>query len=249
VIGERILRPDGTWDELDHIDQQLRGCLFEITVVEQYVWDGIRRWMPGYNYHKERAKLEQRRRPAVGINKDLLKQGAELLLRGMGLSDEELQDSNFKDTPARVAKMYAELLTPQENNWQTFPAPSKGMIVLRKHTIFALCPHHLLPVELRAYVAYIPSERVLGLSKLARVVEQHLTLPIMQEELGDKVADSLMSRLQPQGVAVVLAGEHGCMRIRGVETTGDVVTSALRGLFLHAAQTRDEFYRIIGPIV
>lgn len=177
------------------------------------------------------------------INKKLLEQGALLLLRGMNV---DLKDSNFKDTPKRVAKMYAELLTPQVNNWATFPSPTKGMIILRNHTVFALCPHHLLPVELRAFIAYIPSKKVLGLSKLARVVEQHLTAPIMQEELGDKTADSLENQLTPQGVAVVLAGQHGCMRYRGIETSGDVVTSAMRGLFLHSQATREEFMRLIG---
>lgn len=177
------------------------------------------------------------------INKKLLEQGARLILRGM---DVDLDDSNFKDTPKRVARMYAQLLTPQRNNWATFPSPTTGMIVLRNHQVWALCPHHLLPVGLRAYVAYIPQKRVLGLSKLARVVEQQLTQPIMQEQLGDQTVESLVDALSPQGAAVVLAGEHGCMKIRGVESTGDVVTSALRGLFLHSQATRDEFYRLIG---
>lgn len=177
------------------------------------------------------------------INKKLLEQGALTILKGMGV---DLQDSNFRDTPKRVARMYAQLLTPQTNNWRTFPSPTNGMIVLRNHRTFALCPHHLLPVELRAYVAYIPKDRVLGLSKLARVVEQHLTKPIMQEELGELTANSLDEQLQPQGVAVVLAGQHGCMKYRGIETDGDVVHTALRGLFLHSQATRDEFYHLIG---
>lgn len=179
----------------------------------------------------------------MSINKKLLEAGALQILKGMGV---DLEDSNFKDTPQRVAKMYTQLLTPQKNNWQTFPSPTSGMIVLRNHTVFALCPHHLLPVELRAYVAYIPGDKVLGLSKLARVVEQHLTRPIMQEELGEIAADSLVEALAPQGVAVVLAGQHGCMRYRGIETTGDVVHSALRGLFIHSQSTREEFWHIVG---
>lgn len=177
------------------------------------------------------------------INQKLLEQGAALILKGMGV---DTTDENFKDTPKRVAKLYAEMLTPQQNNWTEFMSPTKGMIVLRGHKVFALCPHHLLPVELRAYVAYIPKKKVLGLSKLARVVEQHLTKPIMQEELGDKTADSLEEQLAPQGVAVVLAGMHGCMRFRGVETDGDVVTSTMRGLFLHSSAAREEFMQIVG---
>lgn len=177
------------------------------------------------------------------VDKKKMEAGVKLILQGMGV---DLEDSNFRDTPRRVAKLYEKMLSPNANNWTTFPSPTKGMIVLRGHKVYALCPHHLLPVELRAYVAYIPNERVLGLSKLARAVEQHLTKPIMQEELGDAVADTLEERLQPQGVAVVLAGEHGCMKYRGVLTDGDVATSHMRGLFLHAPQTRAEFEHLIG---
>lgn len=172
-----------------------------------------------------------------------MERGVALLLTGMGV---DLNDSNFKGTAKRVARLYKEMLTPHKNNWATFPSPSKGIICLRGHRVFAICPHHLMPVELRAYVAYIPKDKVLGLSKLARVVEQHLTKPIMQEELGDLVANSLEETLLCQGVAVVLAGTHGCMRFRGIETTGDVVTSALRGLFLHSEPARSEFFNLIG---
>lgn len=177
------------------------------------------------------------------MNDKKLEQGVRLILEGMGVS---LDDSNFRDTPKRVARMYRQLLTPQKNNWASFPSPTGGMIILRNHRVFALCPHHLLPVELRAYVAYIPGKKVLGLSKLARVVEQCLTRPIMQEELGDEAATRLEESLHPQGVAVILAGEHGCMRVRGVETSGDVVTSCMRGLFLHSDATRREFLGLIG---
>lgn len=173
----------------------------------------------------------------------LMRRGVALILEGMRV---DVKSSNFRDTPQRVARMYQELLTPQRNNWASFPSPTSGMIILRGHRVFALCPHHLLPVELRAYVAYIPKKRVLGLSKLARVVEQHLTQPIMQEELGDRTARSLDEQLSPQGVAVILAGQHGCLRIRGVETTGDVVTSSVLGLFRDSQATREEFLRLIG---
>lgn len=174
-----------------------------------------------------------------------MEKGVALILDGMGV---DRKDSNFLDTPTRVAKMYQQMLTPQVNNWTTFPSPSKGMIVLRGHRVFALCPHHLMPVELRAYVAYIPKERVLGLSKLCRVVEEHLREPIMQEDLARRVADTLFKHkeLSPEGVAIVLAGQHGCMRYRGVETDGDVVASEMRGLFLHSPSTREEFLSFIG---
>lgn len=174
-----------------------------------------------------------------------MESGIRLVLQGMGV---DLKDENFKDTPRRVARLYEEILTPNSNNWTSFSSKTKGMVVLRGHRVTALCPHHLMPVELRCYVGYVPKKRVLGLSKLARIVEEHLTRPIMQEELGDLVADSLFDAngLNAQGVAVVLTGKHGCMRYRGVETEGDVVTSTVRGLFMHSDATRDEFLRIIG---
>lgn len=186
--------------------------------------------------HRQQAAKER-------IDASMIQEGIELVLRGMGA---DLSDPNFEGTPERVARMYKEMLTPENNNWATFPSEVGGMIVLRAHRVFALCPHHLQVVDLRAYVGYIPKKKVLGLSKLARAVEEHLTLPILQEDLGNAVAKTLDTELDPQGVAVVLAGEHGCMRYRGVQTTGDVVTAAMRGLFLHSIATRDEFYNIIG---
>lgn len=175
--------------------------------------------------------------------KDLMSRGVEMILQGMGV---DITDEHFKDTPQRVAKMYKEMLTPPENNWTTFQSRSKGIVVLRNHRVIALCPHHLMPVEIKCYVAYLPDKRVLGLSKLARVVEQHLTKPIMQEELAFKVVESLEEALSPKGSAVVLAGVHGCMRFRGVESEGDVVTSELRGLFLHSDASQAELRTIIG---
>lgn len=172
-----------------------------------------------------------------------MERGVRLVLEGMGV---DLNDSNFEGTPGRVARLYKEMLTPNHNNWAEFPAPTSGIVVLRGHRVFALCPHHLMPVELRAYVAYIPNKKVLGLSKLARLVEQHLTKPLMQEELGNLAVDTLMERLEPQGAAVILAGQHGCMRYRGVMTDGDVVSSSLRGLFMHSQATREELMSLIG---
>lgn len=177
------------------------------------------------------------------MNLKQMERGVELILKGMGC---DLTESHFADTPRRVAKLYREMLTPSPNNWTQFPAVTTGMILLRGHKVFALCPHHLLPVELRAYVAYIPRKRVLGLSKLARAVHEQLTAPIVQEELCKKVADKLDDVLEPQGVAVILAGEHGCMKFRGVLSEGDVVISEMRGLFMHSQSSRDELMRLIG---
>lgn len=172
-------------------------------------------------------------------------QGVGLILDGIVGSKWD-QDPNFKDTPERVAKLFAELLTPQANSWAEFPATYGDMVILRGHNVVGLCPHHLLPVTMTAYVGYIPNKQVVGLSKLARVVEEQLTKPIMQEELTHAVAESLQKHLDPKAVGVVITGRHGCMNLRGVETTGDVVTSCMKGQFLLNPSARDEFFRIIG---
>lgn len=170
--------------------------------------------------------------------------GVRLLLRGMGV---DLKDPNFKGTPERVAKLYNEMLSPSKNNWATFPARRAGMVILRNHKVFGLCPHHLMPVELRCFIGYIPGRETLGISKLCRVAEEHLTMPVLQEDLGEQIAQKLNDTISPQGVAVVLAGIHGCMRFRGVETEGDIVTSGMRGLFMHSETTRLEFLTLIQP--
>lgn len=169
-------------------------------------------------------------------------QGVRLILEGMGV---DLTDPNYRETPKRVARMYASMLSPQKNNWKTFPAQRSDLVILRKHRVFALCPHHLLPVELTCYVGYIPNKRVLGLSKLARVIEEQLTAPILQEDLAHGIADALDRRVEPKGIGVVLIGVHGCMRFRGVESTGDISTSVVRGALLHEPSARAEFFQLL----
>jgi GTP cyclohydrolase I len=144
--------------------------------------------------------------------------------------------------------MYEELFTPRTNNFATFPERHDSMVILRGHLVHGVCPHHLLPVEMRVYVAYIPDREVLGLSKLARVAETPLTGPVLQEVYTDAVADLLLERTRAKGVGVVVVARHGCMQCRGVRTTADVVTSALRGQVLMNPSTRDEFLRLIGRV-
>lgn len=172
-----------------------------------------------------------------------MEKGVELILRGMGA---DLNDPNFTATPRRVARMFEELLTPEKNSWATFPARAADMVVLTGHKVTGLCPHHLQPVEITAHVGYIPNKLTVGLSKLARAVEDSLTRPIMQEELADEVADVLEKRLEPKGCGVILSGVHGCMRHRGVKTDGVVVTSVMRGVFLLNPTARMEFMQLVG---
>lgn len=175
------------------------------------------------------------------LNIARMEEGVRILLEGMGV---DTQDRNYAETPQRVARMYAELFTPRHNNFATFPEKHDSLIVLRGHQVHGVCPHHLVPVEMRVFVGYLPSKEVLGLSKLARVAESVLTGPVLQETYTDTVADLLLERTNARGVGVIVSGKHGCMRHRGVRSEADVVTSAMRGLFLSEPALRDEFLRI-----
>jgi GTP cyclohydrolase I len=177
------------------------------------------------------------------MNTKQMEQGVVMLLRGMGC---DLTDPNFKGTPARVAKMYQEMLTPTASNWSTFPAASSDLVLLRGHRVVGLCPHHLQPVEFVCHVGYIPNELTVGLSKLARVVEHQLVAPIMQEDLAHDVANALDEKLRPKGVGVVISGRHGCMAFRGVKSDGDVVVSVMKGVLLLNPTARGEFLQIVG---
>lgn len=177
------------------------------------------------------------------MNLKKIEAGTRLVLEGIGVN---LYDRNFKDTPRRVAKVYQEMFTPKRNNMRTFLERYDQMLILRNHEVHTLCPHHLLPVVMRVHVAYIPNGRVLGLSKLARAVESQLTQPIMQETLTQRVVQELHDRLSPKGVACIAIGTHGCMRHRGVRTGGDVVSSAVSGVFLTNPSTKEEFLRLLG---
>lgn len=178
------------------------------------------------------------------MNEKQISTGIRLVLIGMGVDPDS--DANFRGTPARVAKMYKELLSPKKNSWATFPASSSDLVILRRHRVIALCPHHLMPVDLQCSVGYIPRKTVVGISKLARAVEEHLTKPMLQEDLAHAVADSLVAHLEPRGVGVVLTGVHGCMRFRGVKSEGDIVVSAMRGELQLNPTARSEFFQVLG---
>jgi GTP cyclohydrolase I len=177
------------------------------------------------------------------MNIKQMERGVLLLLQGMGVNT---HDENFVDTPKRVAKMYAELLSPPKNTFRDFPCDHSSLVLLRDHRVFGLCPHHLLPFEMRAYLGYIPNRRVLGLSKLARLLEEHRTKPVLQEVFTDAVAKDLFTRTDAKGSGCVIAAKHGCMQCRGVRTTGDIVTSSMHGVLLLNSSARQEFMSLIG---
>lgn len=173
-----------------------------------------------------------------------IERGIRLVLEGLRVDP---KDRNYKDTPRRVAQMYAELFTPPKNNFKIFTEDHTNMIILRGHNVHGVCPHHLIPVAMRVSLAYVPNGRVLGLSKLARCVESQLTKPVLQETFTDAIVNDLYARVRPLGVACVVVGQHGCMQHRGVRTTGDIVTSAVRGVFSNQS-AKEEFLRILGRI-
>lgn len=158
-------------------------------------------------------------------------------------------DEHLADTPRRVATALADLLTPRAFQPTTFPNDEgyDELIVARDIPFHALCQHHLLPFSGVAHVAYLPGERIIGLSKLARVVELFARDLQVQERLTVQVADWLQDHLQPRGVGVVLEAEHLCMSLRGVQAVGSrTVTSALRGLLREDARTRAELFALAG---
>jgi GTP cyclohydrolase I len=156
---------------------------------------------------------------------------------------------HLAETPRRVARSYAELLAPRDFDLTTF-ANDEGydeLVLARGIPFQSLCQHHLLPFSGVAHVGYLPGQRLLGLSKLARVVELFARDLQVQERLTKQVADWLQEHLSPKGVGVVLEAEHQCMSLRGVRATGTkAVTSALHGLLRDDARSRQEFFALTG---
>jgi GTP cyclohydrolase IA len=155
-------------------------------------------------------------------------------------------------TPARVARMYAEVFAglevdPHTVPIVTFPEDHREMVVLRDIPFASFCEHHLLPFTGMAHIGYIPNGRIIGLSKLARLVETFARRPQVQERMTSDIADTLMDTLRPDGVAVLIEATHTCMTIRGVQKPGaTMVTSAVRGGFRSRPATRSEFFALVG---
>jgi GTP cyclohydrolase I len=161
----------------------------------------------------------------------------------------DLEDETLRETPRRIASLYAELLTPAPFDATTFPNDDgyDELVVARAIPFHSLCEHHLLPFVGVAHVGYIPGERIVGLSKLARVVDFFARSLQVQERLTTQVAGWLECELQPKGVGVVLEAEHLCMSLRGVQKQGaTTVTSALHGLVRDDPRTRQEFLALTG---
>jgi GTP cyclohydrolase I len=158
-------------------------------------------------------------------------------------------DESLRDTPRRVAAAYGEMLSPEPFEVTTFPNDGAydELVVVRDIPFHSLCEHHLLPFQGVAHVGYLPSERIVGISKLARVVDHFARDLQVQERLTAEVAGWLQRHLAPKGVGVVLEAEHLCMSIRGAAKPGArTMTSALHGLVRDDQRTRQEFLALAG---
>jgi GTP cyclohydrolase IA len=175
------------------------------------------------------------------IDHDAVQRAARDLLSALGA---DTDSESLRETPRRVADAYVELLTPQPFRATTFPNDDgyDGLIVARAIPFHSLCMHHMLPFHGIAHIGYLPSERIIGLSKLGRVVELFARDLQIQERLTVQIADWLQGELEPEGVGVVLEAEHLCMSLRGIQKLGArTVTSALRGAVRDDARIRQEF--------
>jgi len=182
------------------------------------------------------------------IDQDRIKQAVHEILVAIG---EDPSREGIRETPRRIAEMYAEVFRgmkedPREVLSVGFEEGHHEMVILKDIPFYSMCEHHLLPFYGMAHIGYIPKGRVVGASKLSRVVEIIAKRPQLQERLTTQIADSIVEALQPQGVAVVIEAEHMCMTMRGVKKPGsNIVTSAMRGIFRSNAVTRSEFLSLI----
>ncbi|MGC0334430.1 GTP cyclohydrolase I [Streptomyces sp. SAI-170] len=167
-------------------------------------------------------------------------------LTALGIST---ASESLRGTPGRMARAYAELFSPRAFDLTTFPNDEgyDELVLARRIPVRSVCEHHLLPFVGTAHVGYLPGARILGLSKLARVVEHFACRPQVQERLTKQVADWLQTHLEPKGVGVVIEAEHSCMTLRGVQATGSsTMTSTLLGLLRSDARSRSEFLALTG---
>jgi GTP cyclohydrolase IA len=178
------------------------------------------------------------------VDLDAAENGARQFLLALGV---DLDTESLRETPRRMARAYAELFTAADFDLTTFPNDEgyDELVVARSIPVRSVCEHHLLPFVGVAHVGYLPGERILGLSKLARVVEHFSRRPQVQERLTKQVADWLDAHLHPKGVGVVIEAEHSCMTLRGVRAAGsNTVTSSVLGAVRDDPRSRAEFFSL-----
>jgi GTP cyclohydrolase I len=191
---------------------------------------------------------EESPQPGTTINLPQIERAVRQILIAIG---EDPDREGLARTPRRVAESYAELFSglnedPRRHLATTFDEDHHEMVVLRDIPFASVCEHHLLPFTGHVHVGYIPSGRVVGLSKIARLVEGYARRPQGQERLTSQIADAIMTELRPDGCGVVIEAAHTCMTIRGIQKPGaTMVTSAMRDGFRRRPHTRAEFFAIV----
>jgi len=187
-------------------------------------------------------------RSAVPVDTARIERAVREILAAVG---EDPQREGLRETPGRVARMYAELFSglhadPRIHLRKFFTEKYDEMVLVRDISFNSMCEHHLLPFSGAAHIGYIPNGKVVGLSKLARVVEVVSHRPQVQERMTEEIANLLIEELEVKGVAVVIEAEHSCMTIRGVRKPGSVcVTSAMKGIFRSSLSSRSEVMNLI----
>lgn len=184
------------------------------------------------------------------FDKDKIKKAVELIIEAIG---EDKNREGLKETPERIADMYEEIFkglyeNPREHLKNGFVEEKHHeMVILRNISFFSMCEHHFLPFFGKAHVGYIPGKKLVGISKIARVVDIVARKPQLQERMTSEIADIIFEEVNPLGVGVVIEAEHLCMVMRGVKKMGSlIVTSAIRGGFEKYASTRSEFLMLIS---
>ena len=186
------------------------------------------------------------------MDKDKLRQSVQMLLEALGV---DLENHHFRKTPERVANAWIEELCSglgeKKFSITTFPVSADyepSMVVLQHVPVRSVCSHHLLPFVGEATVAYIPDERLCGVSKLSRIVDYFSRRPQVQEELTSDITNFLCEQLSPQGAGVIVKATHMCMEMRGVSHDGVMTTSSLKGSFLSEATVRAEFMALANTL-
>ena len=183
------------------------------------------------------------------VDQERIQRAVREILAAVG---EDPDREGLRETPARVARMYAELFSglhddPRQHLKKFFTEKYDEVVLVKNISFNSMCEHHMLPFMGEAHIGYLPAGKVIGLSKLARVVEMVARRPQVQERMTETIADLLVDELEAKGVAVVIEATHTCMTIRGIRKPGArTVTSALRGSIRGDARTRQEFFSLVG---
>ena len=183
------------------------------------------------------------------MDQEKIKAGVRLILEGIG---EDCSREGLLETPDRIARMYEEIAggmyeDPAEHLKKQFHVDSSDMVLEKDITFYSMCEHHMLPFYGKAHVAYIPTDSVVGLSKIARTVNVFARRLQLQEQLTAQIADAFMDNLAPKGVMVMIEAEHMCMTMRGVKKPGSkTVTVVTRGIFDEDEKLQNTFYRMLG---